>query len=315
MSEAELTDIEDDNKFQNQPFRISVFLKGMGMGAADVVPGVSGGTVAFITGIYEELINSLTSFNLQALKLLFGGNIKALCQHVNATFLLLLFGGILTSIFSLSKFISWALATHPKLVWSYFFGLILASVIALGRQINFKHWANALMFVLAAWLAFEITRISSVQIDPTTMMFFFAGAIAICAMILPGISGSFILLLLGMYQPVIEAVHNFNGLVLSTFAVGCVVGLLSFTHLLSWLLKHFHALTLAALTGFMLGSLNKVWPWKIQIEESIDSNVWPSQYELLAQADPQLFTVLLMLCLGLLTVFLINLTNYAKTAG
>jgi len=300
---------------ENQPFRISVFFKGMGMGAADVVPGVSGGTVAFITGIYEELINSLTSFNLVALKLLFSGNIKALWQHVNATFLLILFGGILTSIFSLTKFISWALTNHPVLVWSYFFGLIFASVIAMGRQINFKDWVNVLMFVLAGWLAFEITRVSGIQTEPTTLFFFFAGAIAICAMILPGISGSFILLLMGMYQPVIEAVHNFNGLVLGTFAAGCVVGLLSFTHVLSWLLKHFHAATLAALTGFMLGSLNKVWPWKVQLQEAVDSNVWPSQYQAVTQSDPQLLGVLLLLCLGLLTVFLINLTNNAKSSG
>ncbi len=314
MDEVKLTDMDAADKM-NKPLRISVFFKGMGMGAADVVPGVSGGTVAFITGIYEELINSLTSFNLGALRLLFNGQIKALWQHVNATFLLILFGGILTSIFSFTKFISWALINHPLLVWSYFFGLILASVIAMGCQINFKHWVNALMFVLAAWLAFEITRVSGVQTEPTTLFFFFAGAIAICAMILPGISGSFILLLMGMYQPVIDAVHDFNGLVLGSFAVGCAAGLLSFTHLLSWLLKHFHAATLAALTGFMLGSLNKVWPWKVQLHEAGNSNVWPAQYQAMTQADPQLAGVLLMLVLGLLTVFLINLTNNAKSTG
>jgi len=215
----------------NKQNRLGLFFKGMAMGAADVVPGVSGGTVAFITGIYEELINSLTAFNLQAVKLLLSGNIKAVWQHVNATFLLVLFGGILTSIFSLSKFISWALSNHPKLVWAYFFGLILASVVLIGRQIKFSHWPNALMFVLATWLAFEVTRLSSVATTPSQLFFFISGAIAICAMILPGISGSFILLLLGMYQPVIDAVHNFNGLILGTFAAGCVTGLLSFTHL------------------------------------------------------------------------------------
>jgi len=313
MDEVKLAEMDATNK-TNKPFRISVFFKGMGMGAADVVPGVSGGTVAFITGIYEELINSLTSFNLGALKLLFNGKIKALWQHVNATFLLILFSGILASIFSLTKFISWALISHPVLVWSYFFGLILASVIAMGRQINFKHWVNALMFVLAVWLAFEVTRVSGMQTTPTTLFFFFAGAIAICAMILPGISGSFILLLMGMYQPVIDAVHNFNGLVLGAFAAGCIAGLLSFTHLLSWLLKYFHASTLAALTGFMLGSLNKVWPWKVQLQEAVESNVWPSQYQAITQVDPQIAGVLLMVALGLLTVFLINLTNNAKTA-
>jgi len=319
MDELKDSNMSVSDDPQKQAFRISVYFKGMGMGAADVVPGVSGGTVAFITGIYEELINSLTAFNVGALKLLFAGKIKALWQHVNASFLLVLFGGILTSIFSLTKFISWALINHPLLVWSYFFGLIFASVITMGRDINFKRWLNALVFVLAAWLAFEITRVSGVQASPSTLFFFFAGAIAICAMILPGISGSFILLLLGMYQPVIDAVHNFNGLVLITFAAGCAVGLLSFTHLLSWLLRRFHAATLAALTGFMLGSLNKVWPWKTSVDSValggvLESNVWPSQYQLVTQADPQLAGVLLMAGLGLLTVFLINLSNNAKTA-
>lgn len=293
--------------------RISLYFKGMGMGAADVVPGVSGGTVAFITGIYEELISSLTSFNINALKLLFNGKIKALWQHVNATFLLVLFAGILTSIFSLTRFISWALTNHPVLVWGYFFGLILASVFVMGRAINFKQSVNVLMFVFATWLAFEISRISFMQTSPSVMVFFFAGAIAICAMILPGISGSFILLLLGMYQPVIDAVHNFNSLVLIVFAAGCAVGLLSFTHLLSWLLRHYHAATLAALTGFMLGSLNKVWPWKAQIEGALTGNVWPWQYQSIMQADPKIVSVVLMAGLGLLTVYLINLGNNAKT--
>lgn len=304
--------VERDMGQSKKQNRIGLFFKGMGMGAADVVPGVSGGTVAFITGIYEELINSLTSFNVQAVKLLLSGNIKALWQYVNATFLLVLFSGILTSIFSLSKFISWTLNNHPKLVWAYFFGLILASVVLIGRQIKFSQWSNVLMFVLAAWLAFELTLLSGVATTPSLLFFFVAGAIAICAMILPGISGSFILLLLGMYQPVIEAVHNFNGLILATFALGCGSGLLSFTHLLSWLLRRFHAATLAALTGFMLGSLNKVWPWKVQLEEAIESNVWPSQYHALTHSDPQLAGVALALCLGLLTIFVIDRASYGK---
>ncbi|MEZ5523791.1 MAG: DUF368 domain-containing protein [Pseudomonadales bacterium] len=295
--------------------RISLFFKGMGMGAADVVPGVSGGTVAFITGIYEELIDSLTAFNVQAFKLLIKGRIKALWQHVNATFLLVLFAGILTSIFSLTRFISWALGNHPKIVWGYFFGLILASVIAIGRQLDFKRWSTVIMFALAAWVAFEITRLTSVSTSPTLLFVFFSGAIAICAMILPGISGSFILLLLGMYQHIIDAVHSFNGVLLGTFALGCVCGLISFTHLLSWLLHRFHRATLAALTGFMLGSLNKVWPWKQALGENgvvLERNLWPTQYQGLTQTDPQVAAVLLALGLGLLTVFLINRANYAK---
>lgn len=306
--------IESELQPYNKPNRIGLFFKGMAMGAADVVPGVSGGTVAFITGIYEELINSLTSFNIKAVKLLLSGNIKAVWQHVNATFLLILFGGILTSIFSFTKFISWALNTHPKLVWAYFFGLIVASVVLIGRQIKFSQWSSVAAFVVAAWLAFELTRLSSVSTTPSQLFFFVAGAIAICAMILPGISGSFILLLLGMYQPVIEAVHNFNGLILGTFALGCLFGLLSFTHFLSWLLRRFHAVTLAALTGFMLGSLNKVWPWKASLEGTVDSNVWPSQYQLLTHSDPQMSGVVLAVCLGLLTIFIIGRASYGKSS-
>lgn len=284
------------------------------MGAADVVPGVSGGTVAFITGIYEELISSLAAFDGRAFKLLCAGRFLAFWQHVNATFLLVLFGGILTSIFSLSQFISWALVSHPLLVWSYFFGLILASVVLMAQHICFKRFSQTLMFIFAAWLAFEVTRVTGVQTSPTAVFFFFAGAIAICAMVLPGISGSFILLLLGMYQPVIDAVHTLDGVVLIVFAAGCVVGLLSFTRLLSWLLERFHALTIAALTGFMLGSLNKVWPWKMVTEETTDVNLWPTHYQALTQSDPQLLGTLLMLLLGVMTVLLIHLTNHAKSA-
>jgi putative membrane protein len=297
----------------NKHNRIMLFLKGMAMGAADVVPGVSGGTVAFISGIYEPLINSLTACNLSALKLLLAGNFKTLWQHINGTFLVVLFGGILTSIFVFSQLISWALNEHSELLWAYFFGLIFASVFLIGRQIKFLHWPNMLLFVLAAWLAFEFTRITTVQATPSQLLFFLAGGFAVCAMILPGISGSFLLLLLGMYQPVIEAVQHINALVLIPFLLGCVSGLLSFSHLLSWLLRRFHALTLAALSGFMVGSLNKVWPWKTPLDSGGDANVWPSQYQALSHADPQLLGVVVALCLGLLTVWIMARVSYVKS--
>ena len=285
------------------------------MGAADVVPGVSGGTVAFITGIYEELIDSISAINLTALKLVLRGRFREAWQHINGTFLLLVFGGILTSIISLAKLISWVLVNHPKIIWAYFFGLILASVIVIGKQVALGNGRNLLAFLIGALLAYWITVMSQIHLTPTQPMIFVAGAIAICAMVLPGISGSFILVILGMYQPIIAALKDFNGAVLGFFVLGCISGLISFTHLLSWLLHRYHQLMLALLTGFMLGSLNKVWPWKIAIppeHEGAARNLWPGEYQALAQTDPQVVLVALMLALGLLTVYGIHYAGNAK---
>lgn len=286
------------------------------MGAADVVPGVSGGTIAFITGIYEELIDSISAADLQALKLLLTGKPIQAWQHINGTFLALVFGGILVSVVSLAKAISWLLANHPKIIWAYFFGLILASVIFIGRQARIADWRNLLMFLLGTVIAYQITGLSGAQVDPTHLVIFLSGAVAICAMVLPGISGSFILVILGMYQPIITALKDFNGTVLGLFVLGCITGLLSFTHLLSWLLHRYHELMLALLTGFMLGSLNKVWPWKQTLTGSApvqERNIWPGEYQALVNADPQLMPVLLMLLLGLLTVYAINYAGNSKS--
>lgn len=285
------------------------------MGAADVVPGVSGGTIAFITGIYEELIDSISAANLHALRLLLKGKLVQIWQQINGNFLLLVFGGIITSILSLAKLISWTLENHPKMIWAYFFGLILASVIFIGKQSRLFEWRNMLMFLIGAGVAYVITGMTQVQLSPTYPIVFVSGAIAICAMILPGISGSFILLLLGMYQTIIAALKDFNGTLLGVFVLGCITGLVSFTHLLSWLLHRFHSLMLALLTGFMLGSLNKVWPWKQQVSgaEGVgEQNLWPGDYQIVAQADPQVTIVIVALVFGLLTVYLINHVGNGK---
>ncbi len=289
--------------------KAGLFVRGMAMGAADVVPGVSGGTVAFITGIYEELIESLGAANMTAVKLLLGLRIKDLWQHLNGNFLVLVFAGILFSIFSLAKLISWALITFPHIIWAYFFGLIAASVIYIARHAGLRDARNLIALVLGAAVAFSLTQLTQVAVNPSIGFVFVAGAIAICAMILPGISGSFILVLLGMYQYIIAAVKELNGAVLVVFALGCISGLLTFTHLLSWLLRRFHQLTLAVLTGFMVGSLAKVWPWKHLRDDgngAREFNVWPNQYELLHQQDAQLLLVLLTLCLGIATVYTID---------
>ena len=291
---------------QGKGFRPSVFVKGMAMGAADVVPGVSGGTVAFITGIYEELVGSLSKADLTAVKLLLKGQVSAFWTYINGTFLATVFAGILLSIFSLAKIISWVLVNHPKIIWSYFFGLILVSVFMLAKQANLFSLRNALVLFLGAWFAFEITRLTQVAIAPSTTFIFLSGAIAICAMILPGISGSFILVLLGMYQYIIEGVKSLDVSVLGVFILGCIVGLLSFTHLLSWLLSRYRELTFALLTGFMAGSLNKVWPWKITNTSQIEQNVSPFEYQSITQAEPQIVLAIAALVMGILTVYLID---------
>ena len=271
--------------------RALLFGKGIAMGAADVVPGVSGGTIAFITGIYDELLGSLKKCGPSALLVLSKEGPEALWQHINGTFLLTLFAGVLTSIFSLAQLITWLLKAYPIQIWSFFFGLVLVSAWHMGQQI-YREWSipsiiTLLVGTVLAWLISAGVPLAAHDIGLLT--FFFAGALAICAMILPGISGSFILLLLGFYGPVIEAVKSFNLPVLAIFAAGCVIGLLSFSHLLSWLLEKARVPTMAFLIGLMLGSLSKLWPWKEtittrvnsagEVEPLLQTNILPATYE------------------------------------
>ena len=288
-----------------------LFAKGMAMGAADVVPGVSGGTVAFISGIYDELLRSIASVPEAALQLLRGRVVKA-WQMANATFLLVLLAGILTSVFSLARLITWLLDTHPIPVWSFFFGLILVSSYLVAREIGRWNWTRALSFVLGVAFAWWIIVASPVEWGHDPLSLFLAGAIAICAMILPGISGSFLLVLMGLYGVVLGAVKNFDVAVLAVFAAGCLVGLLSFARLLSWLLAHFRDLTLAFLTGLMLGSLNKVWPWKQTLTWRTDShglqvpvlqeNLLPLQFAQQSGQDAQLLLAILLAMAGVVLV-------------
>ena len=247
-------------------------LKGMGMGAADVVPGVSGGTIAFIVGIYEELIDSIKSINGATLKLLFTGRFSAFWKAVNANFLLSIITGIGISIFSLAKIITYLLVYHPILVWSFFFGLVMASTWFVSKDIKQWNWKTIISFIIGAVVAFYITVATPAE-TPTHLFFIFlCGAIAICAMILPGISGSFILVLLGKYFYIMEAVKTFNIPVMLVFMAGATVGITSFSRILSYALRKLHDITIAVLAGFMLGSLNKVWPWKETIETYTDSH-------------------------------------------
>lgn len=242
------------------------------MGAADIVPGVSGGSIALITGIYEQLLESIKSIDKTALRLLLKGQFTQLWQHVNATFLLTLLSGILVSIFTLSKMITFLMDEYPIPLWSFFCGLIIVSAVIILRDI--KRWNIGVMLALfiGTIVAYGVTSIPPTTTPDALWFVFIAGAIAICAMILPGISGSFLLLILGQYERILSAVSNKDLLTLAVFAVGCVTGLLSFTRLISWLLKNFHAMTIAVLSGFMLGSINKIWPWKQVISYRMSSS-------------------------------------------
>jgi putative membrane protein len=287
-------------------------LKGMGMGAADVVPGVSGGTIAFITGIYEELINSIKSVNHKSLKLLFTGKIAAFWQAINANFLLALVIGIGISVVSLAKLLKYILENHPELIWSFFFGLIVASAIYVAKQITKWNISAIISIIAGVAVAYFITEITPAETTNAYWFIFVSGAIAICAMILPGISGSFILLLLGKYEYIIGAISEFKLMVLGVFLSGAAVGIISFSNVLSWLLKKFHNQTIAVLSGFMIGSLNKVWPWKNTLETFTDrhgeikpliqENVLPAAYE----GDAHLISAIALAIAGFVLIFVIE---------
>lgn len=249
-----------------------LMLKGIAMGAADVVPGVSGGTVAFIVGIYEELINSIKSINPTNLKLLFSLRIAEFWKAINANFLLALVSGIAISIFSLAKLITYLLENEPVLVWAFFFGLVLSSTYFVAKTITQWDWKTYLFFVIGTVGAYFITVATPTETPNNLFFIFLCGAIAICAMILPGISGSFILVLLGKYFYIMSAVKSLDIVVMLVFICGAFIGITSFSNVLSFLLRRFHNTTIATLAGFMLGSLNKVWPWKETVETYVDSH-------------------------------------------
>ncbi|SNY53239.1 putative membrane protein [Arsukibacterium tuosuense] len=284
-------------------------IKGLAMGAADVVPGVSGGTLAFILGIYERLLAAISSVDTAAVKLLLQGRFKALWQHIDGTFLLCLFSGILLSIFSLANVISYLLEHRPVPLWAFFNGLILASLPVLLRSVS---WSALRVVLLLLGVAFAVVvgMLAPVQLQPAPYMFFVAGAIAICAMILPGISGSFILLIFGMYGPVMIAVTQFQLGILALFASGCIFGLLSFSKLLNWLLKHFHDATLALLTGVVIGALYRIWPW--QHNQQVLS---PWQYQQQFASHDLLLASVAVVAGILVITLLLNLERLFNTAG
>lgn len=290
------------------------------MGAADIVPGVSGGSIALITGIYEKLLDSIKSIDKTALSFLFRFEGKAFWKHINGNFLLTILVGILTSIFTLSKFITYLLDNHPIPIWSFFCGLIIISAILILRDI--KRWSVSVVIsiVIGTLLAYWITGLPPMSSPEAFWFVFIAGAIAICAMILPGISGSFLLLILGQYERILNAVTEKDILTLALFAFGCIVGLLSFSRLISWLLKNYHALTIGLLSGFMIGSINKIWPWKQVISYRISSsgiqkpfitdNILPQNYLEITGEESLIIFAILAFSLGVFLVLGIERTAY-----
>ena len=286
------------------------------MGAADVVPGVSGGTIAFITGIYEELINSIKSVNLKAAKLLFSGKISEFWSTINGTFLLSVLLGIGISVFSLAKGLKYLLDHHPVLIWSFFFGLIVASAIYIARTIKRWNASTVISGISGIIIAYFITVITPAEANTTYWFIFISGSIAICAMILPGISGSFILVLLGMYKFILDAVGSLQITVILTFLVGAAIGIVAFSNVLSWLLKKYHNQTIAMLAGFMVGSLNKVWPWKEitetfvdrhgEIKPLVEKNILPGTYEQITGHNALLPGAILLAVAGFAIIFVIE---------
>ncbi len=247
-------------------YYLALIFKGIGMGAANVIPGVSGGTIALITGIFEELIDSIKSFDIKAIKLLFTGRFKEFAEHINLYFLLSVFTGIGISIFSLAVLLRYLFENYRIDVWAFFFGLILASVYFVGKTV--KKWSISviIIFIIGTVIAMVITVLNPATENPKFLYLFLCGIISVCSMILPGLSGSFILILLGNYELVmINAVADMQIKILFPVVIGAAIGLIAFSHVLSYVFKKFRDQTISLLTGFILGSLAILWPWKNEI--------------------------------------------------
>ena len=293
-----------------------LFLKGVGMGGADVIPGVSGGTIAFITGIYTELLESIQSIDKKAIQLILKGEFADFWSHINGNFLIVLVSGILLSIVSLAKLIHYVLTHHAIALWSFFMGLIVISAITILRHIRKFDLFTILAGITGVVVAYFITSATPATTPETYFFLFISGAIAICAMILPGISGSFILLIMGKYQFVITAVRDLNVPVLIVFALGCITGILSFSRLVTWLLKKYHNSTVSLLAGFMLGSINKIWPWKAvltyrensrgELVPFVEENILPTDYLAQTGQNPEFLLALLFVAAGVLLVVVIE---------
>ena len=295
-----------------------ITLKGLAMGAADAVPGVSGGTIAFISGIYEELIATISNIKPSLFKILLNKGLKAFWNEANGNFVLALLSGIIISYISFMKLAKYLLENEPVLIWSFFFGLIIASIYFVGKQITKWSFSVTIAFLIGTSIAFYVSILPTMATNDSAWFLFFAGAIAICAMILPGISGSFILIVLGAYKTLSDAIHDIDLKKIIVFVLGAIVGLLSFSHVLKWLFKHYHNITLALLTGFIFGSLNKVWPWKKTLTWHTDSKgirsplLQESVSPLAFEGDNKLVFAVILVIIGFLTIFILEKVGSKK---
>lgn len=272
---------------------LMVTVKGICMGAADVIPGVSGGTIAFMTGIYDNLVGSISSINTEAVKLLFTGKIKAFWKHINGNFLLSLIAGILISILSLAKLMQYLLNFHPIQTWAFFFGLIVASSVFILRGIKNWKFKDIVFLILGVVIGVAVCTLSPTETPDGLWFICISGAIAICAMILPGISGSFILLILGKYEYMMGIIADIvsgkgelmDFMTVLVFAVGAIIGIIAFSKFLHWLLDRYHRPTLLILAGFIIGSLVKVWPWSNMPD--IVCSQFPEAAALMETAGPE----------------------------
>ncbi|MEA3497009.1 MAG: DUF368 domain-containing protein [Bacteroidota bacterium] len=296
---------------------LNILLKGIGMGAANVIPGVSGGTIALLTGIFERLINAIKSFNLKAFKLFFTGKWKDFAEHTDFKFLVSVFVGIAIAILTLAKLLEYLFENYPVLVWAFFFGLILASVYFIGKRISKWSWQVIVIFILGVALAISISVLKPSKENDSVIYLLISGAVAACSMILPGLSGSFILLLMGNYQLVmIDSINNLDFKILIPVVVGAGVGLLAFSYILSWIFKKYKDQTLAILTGFILGSLSILWPWKQTIETYIDrhevikplvqKNILPNAYAEITGESSYLFFAIVLMIVGFAVIWIME---------
>ena len=314
---------------------MGIIVRGLAMGMAEVVPGVSGGTIAFITGIYERLIDAIKNISNAPVAILRREGLAALWKHIDGNFLVALAIGMVLGILVGVLGISYLLEHYPPIIWGFFFGLIVGSVVYIARQISKWRWQELVLLILGAVIAYTITILSPAQGSDQLWIVFLAGAIAVCALILPGISGSFILLLMGMYPIILHAAKSVletqdTGaiLIMLIFILGCIVGIMIFSNFLSWTFRHFRFPTLALLTGFMMGSLNRIWPWRNpiswlnketgeqmasispdadieQFQLLTEENVWPAGYT----SDPMILGSVLGFILGILLVYLFSVVD------
>ncbi len=274
------------------------------MGAANVIPGVSGGTIALITGIFERLINAIKSFDIKALKLLISGKFKEFSQHIDLMFLVSVFLGVGVAIVSLAKLFKFLFAEYPIFIWAFFFGLVLASIYYVGKTVKKWDLSSIITFIIGTAIAIFISVTTPASQNEATWYLFICGIIAMCSMIIPGLSGSFVLILLGNYQLImVNSVSSFNLGVLIPVAIGAGIGLLGFSHFLSWLLNKYHNQTISMLTGFVLGSLGILWPWKNTITETFGEKVKTVGYEwLLPEMNTHFFIAVFFIILGIVSI-------------